>query len=137
MNFSRFNPKNDTKLDAGHASVTVPSTPDQDKGAAQADQKGSDAKPSVQTPGSSDKGNQAKSNGQDRNPPAQADGTATLNATVSSDKADNEAMVSEGGHATPGKSPDAVREPDASTIAKNEPSKGSADGAADKPGLSA
>jgi len=137
MNFSRFNPKNDTKLNAGHATVTVPSTPDHNKGPAQADQKGDQAKPVVQAPGSSETGDQAKSDSHDRNPPAKTDGAATLHASTSSDKADNEAMVSEGGHATPGKTPGAVREPDAAIIANNEPSKGSADGAADKPDLSA
>lgn len=60
-------------------------------------------------------------------------GKATIAAE---DKASAESMVSEGGHASPGKTPAVVREPDASIIAKNEPSKGSADGAADKPGLS-
>ena len=134
MNFSRFNPKNDPKQNAGQASA--PSTPDQHKAPAQADQKGNEAKPTAQTPGSSTTGNQSKSDGLDRSPPVETDGEATLHASASSDKADNEAMVSEGGHASPGKTPDAVREPDASTIAKNEPSKGSADGAADKPGLS-
>lgn len=136
MNFSRFNSKNDTKLNAGHATVTVPSTPDRNKGPAQAEPKGNDAKPTMKAPGSSDTGNQAKSDGQDRDPRAKTDGAATLHASASSDKADNEAMVSEGGHASPGKTPGAVREPDASIIAKNEPSKGLADGAADKPGVS-
>jgi hypothetical protein len=118
MNFSRFNPKNDTKLNAGHATVTVPSTPDQKKAPAQA-------------PGSSDTSDQAKSDGHDRNPPAKTDGAATLHVSTPADKADNEAMVSEGGHASPGKTPGAVREPDAITPAKTEPLTGSTDGKTD------
>jgi hypothetical protein len=133
MNFSRFNSKNDTKLNAGHATVTVPSTPDRNKGPAQADQKGNDAKPTLQTPGNSDTGNQAKSDGHDRDPSAKLDAEATVKA--SGDKADNEAMVSEGGHASPGKTPGAVREPDAATPAKTEPLTGPTDGKTD--GLSA
>lgn len=124
MSFSRFNSKNDPKQNAGQASA--PSTPDQHKAPAQGEQKGNETQPTVQTPGTPDT--------------AKHDGQAGVQPSVkasSEDKAGGESMVSEGGHATPGKSPDAVREPDASIIAKNEPSKGSADGAADKPGLSA
>ena len=138
MNYSKYDPKNDAKHNTGHATVTVPSTPDANKGKgpAQVDRKGDQAKPAVQAPGSSDTGNRSKSNGQDHNPPARTESQITVKA-ASEDKAGGESMVSEGGHASPGKTPDAVREPDASTIVKNEPSKGSADGAADKPALSA
>jgi hypothetical protein len=127
MNFSRSNPKNDAKLNSGHAAP--PATGDQSKGPAQANQKGNDAKPTVQAPGTPDI---SKHDGQD--------GKAGVQPSVkasSEGKADGESVVSEGGHVSPGKTPDAVREPDASVIAQNEPSKGSADGAADKPGLSA
>jgi hypothetical protein len=140
MNYSKYDSKLDPKKNnAGHASVTPPSTPDTRKGGvpAQADDKDGEVKPAVQAPGAPGTGNAAKSNGQDHNPPARTDGQATVKAAAAGDKADNEAMVNEGGHASPGKAPDAVREPDASTPVKNEPSKGSADGAADKPGLSA
>jgi len=140
MNYSRYDSKVDPKNNnAGYASVTVPSTPDARKGGipAQPERKQNEAKPAVHAPGGSDTGNQAKSNGEDHNPPARADGETTVKVAAVADKADNEAMVNEGGHASPGKTPDAVREPDASTPVKNEPSKGSADGAADKPVLSA
>ena len=132
MNYSKYDSKNDPKHNAGHASVTLPSTPDaiKSKGPLQGgDQKSNEAKPAIQAPGAPDV---AKSHGED----AKTGTQATVN-TSSEDKAGAETMVSEGGHATPGKTPDAVREPDATVVAKNEPSKGSADGAADKPGLSA
>lgn len=131
MNYSKYDSKNDPKSNnAGHASVTLPSTPDanKSKGPLQGgDQKSNEAKPAVQAPGAPDV---AKSHGQN----AKAD-TRTDHATTE-DKASGESMVSEGGHASPGRTPNAVREPDASVAMQNEPSKGSADGAADKPGLS-
>ena len=132
MNYSKYDSKNDSKSNnAGHASVTLPSTPDanKNKGPVQSgDQKSNEAKPAVQAPGTPDV---AKSHGQDAKTGTHADHATT------EDKASGESMVSEGGHSSPGKAPDAVREPDASVTVQNEPSKGSVDGAADKPGLSA
>ena len=136
MNFSRNDSKSDPKQNAGHATVTVPTTPDvnKGKGPAQADQKGNDAnKPVVQAPGPA---SALKGDGPDGNRDAKTDKQAT-GSIGSDDKAGSESMVSEGGHATLGQPHNAVREPDSSVAAQNEPSKGSADGAADKPGLSA
>lgn len=130
MNFSGNDSKNDPKQDAGHASATTPSTPDTHKGdgLAQAGQKGGDAKPGVQAPGAFDV---AKNDAQ-HNFKTDKQGTGSSRAE---DKASNESMVSEGGHAAPGATPSAVREQDASVIAKDEPSQGSAYVAADKYGL--
>ncbi len=137
MNYSKYDSKNEPRNNnAGHPSVTLPTTPDANKGKSpvQGDErKGNEAKHAVPASGSSDTGNQAMSNGQDHNPAIRANG----HASTSGDKADSAAMVNEGGHASPGKTPGAVREPDASVAAQNEPSKGSVDGAADKSGLSA
>jgi hypothetical protein len=136
MNFSRDDSKNGPKQDAGHASVTMPSTPDANKGdgPAQAGQKGGDAKPGVQAPGAADAGNPSKSDGKDGQQDAKS-GPSKLNAAAPRDHSDSDAMVSEGGHAAPGATPSVVREPDASIIAKDEPPRGSADVAADKYGL--
>lgn len=136
MNYSKYDSKNEPKLNGVHTTVAAPTIPDANKGKSPVqgdEQKGNEAKPAVQASGSPDTGNQAISNGQDHDPATKTDG----HASTSGDKADSAAMVNEGGHASPGKTPGAVREPDASIIAKNEPSKGSVDGAADKPGLSA
>lgn len=139
MNFSRFNPKNDPKQNTGHASVTVPSTPDASKGPAQADQKGNEAKPTVQAPGTPDAGNSAKSDGKGSQQDAKSSSQSTQHDATSGDKSGSEAMVSEGGHAAPGKTAHEVREPDAVTPAKTEPLKASIDGSTEgaNSGLSA
>lgn len=128
MNFySRFIRKNDSKHDpkgilVGCATVEVPSS--------QTDRKDHDAKPSIEP--SSILG-MAKNNWQQAHPEAETGKQATRNA-ISEDKAASEAMLSEGGHASPGNTPGAIREPDAAIVAETELQPDPTDGA--NPGLS-
>lgn len=135
MNFSRNDSKNDPKQNASHATVTVPSTPDANKGKgpAQADQKGNDAKPAVQAPGSQDT---AKHDGQDGQRDARTDQQATA-SNGSGDKAGGDSMVSEGGHVTPGQTHNAIREPNSPTSADRLSAKGPAENETGKSDLSA
>jgi len=127
MNIPRKDYKNGFKQNTGYATVTVPSTPDADKGKgpAQTDRKGDGARPAMQPPGTQDS---VKRNSGEAKPGLHAAGE-----TASKDKSGGESMVNEGGHATPDRTHDA----DSATGADTRPAKRYTDKQTDKSDLSA
>ena len=117
MNFyTRFTRKDDSKSDPKHdpkniligrATVEVPSS--------QADLKDNDVKPSIEAASVL-----GMANGQKVHPKGETGRQANLTA-VSDDKAGSEAMVSEGGNPSPGKTSGAIRDPDATGATQTEP----------------
>jgi hypothetical protein len=110
MIFSRFTSKNDPKKNAGHATVPASSSLDANNGPADAKQKDDEAKLTVQTQDSSHAVNPVTSKDKDKQQGTKSSSHSTLNSGASSDKSGSDAMLNEGGHATPGKTPNVIRD---------------------------